>query len=87
MAVVKLSSAILHTNLFWYYHQRFFHSHKFIKMKHHFITAGNSINGKKAYRKPVLKSFGKVSKLTKSNKGSTQIDFDTPTVNDALPGS
>jgi|GEM_PF-5960766 len=43
-------------------------------MKHHFITAGNSINGKKAYRKPSLKSFGKVSKLTKNLKGSIADD-------------
>lgn len=43
-------------------------------MKHHFITAGNSINGKKAYRKPSLKSFGKVSKLTKDAKGSVVDD-------------
>lgn len=42
-------------------------------MKHHFITAGNSLNGKKAYRKPSLKSFGKVSKLTRDvEKGSVQ---------------
>ncbi len=47
-------------------------------MKHHFITAGNSLNGKKAYRKPSLKSFGKVSKLTKADKVGSDMDAGLP---------
>jgi hypothetical protein len=33
---------------------------------------------KKSYKKPVLNKLGKVSKLTKSEKGSTSSDFPLP---------
>lgn len=45
-------------------------------MKKHLTTTDALTKGKKAYRKPALKSFGQVSVLTRSLKGSIGPDAD-----------